>query len=150
MPHNQASLTSTEAKMPRQWQLQEAKARFSQLVERALAGEVQVVTRRGRPAVVVIPYEEYERMQAGTTSAWDIFKTAPHLDDEDLFVVGGDGHHAWPDPGYAQYQGRGGATCANAQPVGRGGRCVICRNAHPSWRVAGRGRGNIHGTSRAR
>src|SRR6059058_4570403 len=65
--HNQASLTSMEAHMPRQWQLQEAKARFSQLVERALAGEVQVVTRRGRPAVVVIPYEEYERMQAGTT-----------------------------------------------------------------------------------
>jgi prevent-host-death family protein len=76
-----------EAQMPRQWQLQEAKARFSQLVERALAGEVQVVTRRGRPAVVVIPYEEYERMQAGTTSAWDIFKTAPRLDDEDLPLV---------------------------------------------------------------
>jgi prevent-host-death family protein len=70
--------------MPRQWQLHEAKARFSQLVERALSGEVQVVTRRGRPAVVVIPYEEYKRMQAGTTSAWDVFKMAPRLDDEDL------------------------------------------------------------------
>jgi prevent-host-death family protein len=48
--------------MPRQWQLQEAKARFSEVVEQALTGEVQIVTRRGRPAVVVIPYEEYERM----------------------------------------------------------------------------------------
>lgn len=71
----------------RQWQLQEAKARFSQLVERALEGEVQVVTRRGRQAVVVIPYEEYERMQGSTKSAWDIFQTAPRLDEDDLPLV---------------------------------------------------------------
>jgi prevent-host-death family protein len=70
--------------MPHQWQLQEAKVRFSQVVEQALTGEVQVVTRRGRPAVVVIPYEEYERLHAGAGSAWDIFKTAPRLDEEDL------------------------------------------------------------------
>jgi prevent-host-death family protein len=70
--------------MMRQWQLQEAKARFSQLVERALEGEVQVVTRRGRQAVVVIPYEEYERLQASTKSAWEVFETAPRLTQEDL------------------------------------------------------------------
>ncbi len=70
--------------MPHQWQLQEAKAHFSQVVERALAGEVQVVTRRGRRAVVVIPYEEYERLQGDTRSAWDIFKTAPRIDEGDL------------------------------------------------------------------
>ncbi len=70
--------------MMHQWQLQEAKAHFSQVVERALAGEVQVVTRRGRRAVVVIPYEEYERLQGDTKSAWDIFKTAPRIDEEDL------------------------------------------------------------------
>jgi prevent-host-death family protein len=68
----------------RQWQLQEATARFSQVVERALSGEVQIVTRRGRQAVVVIPYEEYERLQGRTRSAWEIFKTAPRLDDDDL------------------------------------------------------------------
>lgn len=34
--------------MARQWQLQEAKARFSEVVDRAMAGEAQVVTRRGR------------------------------------------------------------------------------------------------------
>jgi prevent-host-death family protein len=73
--------------MPRRWQLQEAKARFSQVVEGALSGEVQVVTRRGRDAVVVIPYETYEQLQAGPTSAWDIFKTAPRLDDDDLPII---------------------------------------------------------------
>jgi prevent-host-death family protein len=70
--------------MPRQWQLQEAKARFSQVVDRAMAGEVQVVTRRGHPAVVVIPYAEYERLQGGAKSAWDILKTAPRFDDDEV------------------------------------------------------------------
>ena len=70
--------------MPRRWQLQEAKAHFSEVVENALAGDVQVVTRRGRPAVVIIPYEEYERLHPGTESAWDIFKTAPRMDEDDL------------------------------------------------------------------
>lgn len=70
--------------MPRQWQLQEAKARFSEVVDQALAGEAQVVTRRGRPAVVVIPYDEYTRLHGGDGTAWDIFKTAPRLDDHEL------------------------------------------------------------------
>jgi len=44
------------------WQLQEAKSRFSELVERALANGVQVVTKRGEKTVVVLPYAEYERL----------------------------------------------------------------------------------------
>lgn len=44
------------------WQLQEAKSKFSQVVDRALAQGAQVITRRGRNAVVVLPYAEYERL----------------------------------------------------------------------------------------
>ncbi len=44
------------------WQLQEAKSRFSALVEQALDSGVQIVTRRGRKTVVVMPFEEYERL----------------------------------------------------------------------------------------
>lgn len=36
------------------WRLQDAKARFSQVVEAALQGEPQHVTRRGRKVVVVL------------------------------------------------------------------------------------------------
>jgi len=43
--------------MAKTWQLQEAKARFSKLVEEALKGEPQLVTRRGRKAVVVLDWE---------------------------------------------------------------------------------------------
>ena len=44
------------------WQLQDAKSKFSEVVERALAQGVQIVTRRGRKTVVVMPFEEYERL----------------------------------------------------------------------------------------
>ena len=44
------------------WSLQDAKNRFSAVVEAALAGRPQEVTRRGRPAVVVLAVEEYERL----------------------------------------------------------------------------------------
>lgn len=44
------------------WQLQEAKARFSEVVERALKGEPQLVLRRGKKAVVVLDWETYARL----------------------------------------------------------------------------------------
>ena len=45
-----------------QWSLQDAKNKFSELVNAALAGEPQRVTRRGQPAVVVLSAEEYDRL----------------------------------------------------------------------------------------
>ena len=47
--------------MPK-WKLEDAKDQFSRLVRRAMAGEPQRVTRRGRDAVVVISAEEYDRL----------------------------------------------------------------------------------------
>ncbi len=46
------------------WTLQDAKNRFSAVVDAALAGRPQEVTRRGKPAVVVISSEEYQRLVA--------------------------------------------------------------------------------------
>jgi prevent-host-death family protein len=47
-----------------QWQLQDAKARFSEVFRRARLQGPQRVTRHGREAVVVIPAEDYERLCA--------------------------------------------------------------------------------------
>ena len=47
-----------------EWPLQDAKNKFSALVNAALAGEPQRVTRRGQPAVVVLASEEYERLRS--------------------------------------------------------------------------------------
>lgn len=46
-----------------EWKLQDAKSRFSELVNDALAGEPQHVTRRGEPTVVVLAVDEYERLR---------------------------------------------------------------------------------------
>ena len=45
-----------------EWPLQDAKNKFSALVNAALAGEPEQVTRRGQPAVVVLAAEEYVRL----------------------------------------------------------------------------------------
>ena len=45
------------------WPLQDAKNRFSAVVDAALAGDPQRVTRRGTPAVVVLAVEEYDRLR---------------------------------------------------------------------------------------
>ncbi len=45
------------------WTLQDAKNRFSAVVDAALAGQPQQVTRRGKPAVVVLSAADYDRMR---------------------------------------------------------------------------------------
>ena len=44
------------------WQLQEAKARFSELFRMAREFGPQRVTKHGRTAVIVLPAEDYERL----------------------------------------------------------------------------------------
>ncbi len=59
------------------WTLQDAKNRFSAVVEAALAGQPQAVTRRGRKAVVVVAAEDYERLVAAAAERRGSF--AAHL-----------------------------------------------------------------------
>ena len=44
------------------WQLQDAKARFSEFLDAALKKGPQVVTRRGVEAAVLVPIEEWRRV----------------------------------------------------------------------------------------
>lgn len=45
------------------WQLQDAKARFSEFLNAALKKGPQVVTRRGVETAVLVPIEEWRRVQ---------------------------------------------------------------------------------------
>jgi prevent-host-death family protein len=45
------------------WTLQDAKNKFSAVVDAALKGTPQHVTRRGQPAVVVVSAGEFERLR---------------------------------------------------------------------------------------
>jgi len=70
------------------WQLQEAKARFSEVVERALKGEPQLVLRRGKKAGVVLDWETYARLVGEETSVLEALrppKTLPNEEVEALF-----------------------------------------------------------------
>ena len=46
------------------WQLQDAKARFSELLDTTLKHGPQVVTRRGVEAAVMVPMEQWRRLQS--------------------------------------------------------------------------------------
>ena len=58
------------------WKLQDAKAQFSAVVENALRGVPQHVTRRGKHAVVVVSQQDFERLQRGTPGQ---ARTPPNL-----------------------------------------------------------------------
>lgn len=45
------------------WQVQDAKARFSELLEATMRKGPQIVTRRGVEAAVMVPIEEWRRLQ---------------------------------------------------------------------------------------
>ena len=52
-----------------QWRLQDAKTQLSQVVEAALQGEPQHITRRGKPAVVVLSEEAFDAFKRNAQAA---------------------------------------------------------------------------------
>jgi len=57
-----SSTKAARASSPRRWQLQTAKAQFSEVFRRARSEGPQYVTRQGKEAVVIVPAEEFERL----------------------------------------------------------------------------------------
>ena len=53
------------------WRLQDAKAQFSALVDNALRGVPQHVTRRGKRAVVVLSEQDFEALQRSAAGRAD-------------------------------------------------------------------------------
>ena len=68
------------------WNLQDAKNRFSAVVREALAGYPQHVTRRGKRAVVVLAEGEYDRLRrleaATAPSLAEMLLAVPRDDSE--------------------------------------------------------------------
>ena len=73
------SLTSSMKIDNHRWQLQTAKARFSELFRRARTEGPQYVTRQGKEAVVVIGAEEFEKLKRRNrkTSLVQFFAESP-------------------------------------------------------------------------
>jgi prevent-host-death family protein len=59
------------------WSVAEAKARFSEVIDRALKQGPQAITRNGRPAVVVVSSEEWARRTARKGTLAEFFAASP-------------------------------------------------------------------------
>ncbi len=68
--------------MVRNWQLQEAKNKFSEVVDEALREGPQVITRRGVETAVVLSYTDYRKMLLGRESMSAFFRKSPLADVE--------------------------------------------------------------------
>ena len=66
------------------WQLQEAKSRFSEVVDLTLKEGPQMVTRRGQEAVVILSAHEYRRLSGSTPSLLSTLLNAPRGEPLDL------------------------------------------------------------------
>jgi prevent-host-death family protein len=63
------------------WQVQEAKQRFSELVQKAIDEGPQVVTRRGEEAVVVVAIDEYRRLTGQMPDFKEFLLSGPDLSE---------------------------------------------------------------------
>jgi prevent-host-death family protein len=66
------------------WQLQEAKQRFSELVRRTLDEGPQIVTRHGQDVVVVMAADTYRRLTGQVPDFKSFLLSAPDLTVLDL------------------------------------------------------------------
>jgi prevent-host-death family protein len=64
------------------WQLQDAKNRLSELVQRARSEGPQTITLRGARAAVVLSATAYDRLVAGRPTLVDHLLSGPAWDDE--------------------------------------------------------------------
>jgi prevent-host-death family protein len=58
------------------WTVAEAKAKFSQVIEKSRTGP-QTITRNGRPAAVVVSVEEWERRTSRTGNLVQFLAASP-------------------------------------------------------------------------
>ncbi len=59
------------------WTVAEAKAKLSEVIEKARTGGPQTITRNGRTAVVVVAVEEWERKTKRVGNLADFFAASP-------------------------------------------------------------------------
>jgi prevent-host-death family protein len=59
------------------WTVAEAKAKFSQMIERAMSEGPQTITRHGRTTAVVVGAEEWQRKTKRVGNLADFFAASP-------------------------------------------------------------------------
>ncbi len=62
------------------WQLQDAKNKFSKLVEAAISNGPQIVTKHGVESVVVLSKKDYAALSHQKRPLIDVLKSAPNVE----------------------------------------------------------------------
>ena len=70
--------------MSKSWQVQEAKAKFSELLETSRIAGPQVVTKRGVDAAVLVSVEEWEQMKQSSRTGLKDLLLSPEARTESL------------------------------------------------------------------
>jgi antitoxin Phd len=63
--------------MARVWQIQEAKNKFSEVVDEAIKHGPQIITKRGVESVIVLSYAEYRKGMLNQKKLSDFFRESP-------------------------------------------------------------------------
>jgi len=71
------TIVTIPTKSHRTWSVADAKARFSELLEKVRTAGPQTITRSGRPAAIVVSVEEWERKTHRTGSLAEFFARSP-------------------------------------------------------------------------
>jgi prevent-host-death family protein len=66
------------------WPVQDAKARFSELLDACVREGAQVVSRRGAETAVLLPIDEWRRLEAAARPSLKELLLAPSARSEDL------------------------------------------------------------------
>lgn len=79
--------------MTKTWQVQDAKARFSEFLEASLREGPQIVTKRGAEAAVLVPIDQWRRLEKMTKPNLKDLLLAPDARTEALTPPRGKHRH---------------------------------------------------------
>jgi antitoxin Phd len=73
---------TTSRKSRKVWQIQEAKAQFSELINEVIHDGYYTITKNGHPVAVIMSKDEFEKLQAPKSSLLEFLKSSPLADIE--------------------------------------------------------------------
>jgi len=66
------------------WQVQEAKTKLSEVIERARSEGPQTITKHGKARAVILSIEDYEGLKRPQPNLIDYLRNGPRFDDFDF------------------------------------------------------------------
>jgi prevent-host-death family protein len=75
------TITVNKTKNKTEWQLQEAKAMFSEVIK-AANNKPQIITVHGKETAVILSYEEYKKLSSPRQTLYEFIQNSPLKDVE--------------------------------------------------------------------